>query len=76
MQLVEEFQERVLPVRNQEAQWAAAFRARVQRKGAALNLADALIAGTANANDLFVATSNIRDFASLKVDVVNPWEFT
>ncbi len=33
-----------------------------------------LIAGTAKANDLAVATRNVRDFEGLDVDVVNPWE--
>ncbi|MDD9994982.1 MAG: type II toxin-antitoxin system VapC family toxin [Dehalococcoidia bacterium] len=72
--LLEEFGERVLPVRNEEAQWAATFQARRHRTGGELALADALIAGTAKANDLFVLTRNVRDFANLDLEVVNPWE--
>ena len=72
--LLGEFGERMLPVKNEEAQWAATFRARTHRRGAELALADALIAGTAKANDLFVLTRNVRDFANLGIDVVNPWE--
>ena len=35
----------------------------------------ALIAGTANARDLVVATRNARDFAGLDVEVINPWNY-
>ena len=33
-----------------------------------------LIAGTAKAHDLAVATRNVRDFEGLEVETVNPWE--
>ena len=39
-----------------------------------LQLADALIAGTAKTNNLAVATRNIKDFASLDIDIVSPWQ--
>ena len=39
-----------------------------------LDLGDALIAGTAKAHDLVLATRNVSDFESLDLDVVNPWE--
>jgi hypothetical protein len=35
---------------------------------------DALIAGTAKAHDLALATRNVTDFDGLDVDVTNPWE--
>ena len=38
------------------------------------HLGDALIAGTARAHDLAVATRNVRDFEGLGVAVVDPWE--
>ena len=37
-------------------------------------LGDALIAGTAKAHDLTVATRNITDFQRVGVELVNPWE--
>ena len=57
-----------------EAEWAAAFHAGVHKGGGKLKLGDALIAGTAMANDMAVVTRNVKDFEGLDVDVVNPWE--
>ena len=37
-------------------------------------LGDALIAGTAKAHDLAVATRNVADFRRLDIEVVNPWD--
>ena len=73
-QLLANFAQRVLPIERQEAEWAATFQARAHREGWALQLADALIAGTAKTNDLSVATRNVRDFGRLDVGIVNPWE--
>ena len=57
-----------------EAEWAAALRAQVRLSGRALNLVDALIAGTARTHDLCIATRNAADFQDLEVKVTNPWE--
>ena len=73
-QLVTDFEERVLPIERREAEWAATFRARAHRNGWKLELADALIAGTAKTNELSVVTRNVRDFDGLDIDIVNPWE--
>ena len=72
--LVAEFADRVLPVGRREATQAAALRARAHRSGRVLDLGDALIAGTAMANALSVATRNVGDFEGLGLDVVNPWD--
>lgn len=42
--------------------------------GRALDLGDALIAGTAKAHDLKLVTRNVADFGGLDLDVVNPWQ--
>ena len=68
-----EYDDRVLAVGRLEAAQAAALRARAHRSGRVLDLGDALIAGTAKANDLVVATRNVRDFDGLDLIVVNPW---
>lgn len=73
-QLLADFEERISPVGRQEAQWAAEFHAGVLKSGGKLKLGDALIAGTAMANDMAVVTRNVKDFEGLDVDVVNPWE--
>ena len=66
--------DRILPLDRTGAEWVAQFRVQAQHSGLTLNLGDALIAGTAKAHDLAVATRNVRDFEGLGVDVVNPWD--
>ena len=72
--LLTDFDRRILPIERREAEWAAAFQARAHRGGGMLQLADALIAGTAKTNNLAVATRNVKDFASLDIDIVSPWQ--
>ena len=72
--LIEEYQDRILPLERRGAAWAAQFRAEAQRSGRVLELGDALIAGTAKAHDLAVATRNVADFQRLDVEAVNPWD--
>ena len=66
--------DRILPLERAGAEWAALYRAQARRDGRTLRLSDALIAGIARANDLTVATRNVRDFEGLDVEVFNPWE--
>ena len=66
--------DRIVPLDRSGAEWAARFRAASRRMGRPIDLGDALIAGTARAHDLAVATRNVRDFAGLGVTVVDPWE--
>ena len=73
MEFVTKYGDRILPVDRPEAEAAAELRVRAQRSGRALHLGDALIAGTAKAHDLAVATRNVTDFDGLDVDVTNPW---
>ena len=72
--LFAEYDDRILPVDRTEAEQAAALRAEARKSGRTLNLADALIAGTAKTHGLCVATRNIADFDGLDVDVLNPWD--
>ena len=72
--IVNEYQDRVLPVDREVAEWAAVFRSQACRDGRGLDPGDALIAGTARANELTVATRNIADFSGLDIHVFNPWE--
>lgn len=65
---------RILPVERSVAERGVQLRAEAQRAGRVLHLPDALIAGTATVHNLILATRNVRDFADLGVDVVNPWE--
>ena len=72
--LVANFNGRILPLGRLEAEQAAAPRVRAQSCGHMLKLADALVAGTALANRLSVATRNVKHFVGLGVAIVNPWE--
>ena len=74
LRLTTEYEDRILPLDRTGAEWAARFRALAQRSGHTLDLGDALIAGTAKAHDLAVATRNVTDFQSVGVELVNPWE--
>ena len=73
---VTEYEDCILPVDRPEAEQAAALRAQAHRSGRVLHLGDALIAGTAKAHNLAVATRNVADFEGLDVNVINPWEAT
>ena len=70
---VAEFDNRILPLERIEAEWAARLRAEAHLSGRVLHLGDALIAGTARAHGLAVATRSVRDFDGLDVNVANPW---
>ncbi len=72
--LTTEYEDRILPLDRVGAEWAARCRVLAQRSGHTLDLGDALIAGTAKAHDLTVATRNIADFQDVGVELVNPWE--
>lgn len=73
---VEAYADFILPVTRAEAEQAALLRIQARRGGRVLHLADALIAGTAIVHNLMLATRNVKDFAALAVDVVNPWELS
>ena len=70
---IAEFDDRILPLERVEAEWAARLRAKAHLSGRVLHLGDALIAGTAKAHGLAVATRNVKDFDGLDVNVANPW---
>ena len=72
--VVASYTDRVLPLDRAGSEWSAIFRAQARQAGRLLRLSDALIAGIAKANDLTVATRNIRDFAGLDIEVFNPWD--
>ncbi len=68
------YENRILPLDTRGAEWAAHFRAESRRIGRPLDLGDALIAGTAKAHALSLATRNVTDFENLDIDVINPWD--
>ena len=72
--IVSSFSDRILPLERTGSEWAALYRAQARRDGRLLRLSDALIAGIAKANDLTIATRNVRDFDGLDLEIFNPWE--
>ena len=73
--LLTDYSDRILDLDSGAAVWAARFRAQARGRGRNLELGDALIAGTARSRELTIATRNVRDFAGLDVNVVNPWDW-
>ena len=69
-----DYRDRILDLNPGAAVWAARFRAQARGLGRTLDLGDALIAGTARSHELTIATRNVRNFAGLDVNVVNPWD--
>ena len=65
---------RILPLDRVAAEWAAELRAQARHAGRAVDVGDALIAGTAKANGLAIATRNVRDFEGMDIGVINPWD--
>ena len=74
--IVTNYGNRILPVNREVAQRAAKLRARARRAGRPGQTADALIAATAAANDLVVATRDTGDFTPFDAEVLNPWAGT
>ena len=71
--LLEEYEDRILPIGQREAEMTAILQAEANKAGQTVALADCLIAGTARVHDLCVVTRNVRDFAPLSVTIHNPW---
>jgi predicted nucleic acid-binding protein len=71
-ELVASFEGRVLPVDEAVARTWAEFYARQQQQGRLLSSFDSLLAATAIAHELTIATRNTADFPK-EVSVVNPW---
>jgi predicted nucleic acid-binding protein len=56
------------------ASWARLL-ARLKKKGRAMPIKDSLIAATADAHDLIVATRDVQDFRVAGATVENPFDF-
>jgi toxin FitB len=68
-----EFGSRALPITLDIARTSGRLRAHAQNHGRILSAADALIAATAMVHGATVVTRNVRDFAGLSVDLLDPF---
>jgi predicted nucleic acid-binding protein len=71
--LLPRFYTRILPVTHSIADRWGVLDGQCQLRGTPLNTADGMIAATAIEHDLTLVSRNVKDFARLRVDVVNPW---
>ena len=72
--LAEDLGNRILPFDGDAATEAAALVAKRKRAGRPVDFRDTQIAGIALARRAVLATRNVRHFADLSVQVLNPWE--
>ena len=68
------FQANLLPVTSDIADRWGQTTIQAKRKGINLSTADGLIAATAIQHQLTLVTRNVKDFDSIEVPIVNPWE--
>jgi toxin FitB len=74
--LVEDLEGRILDFDRPAAEAAAALAATRQRSGQSIDIRDSQIAGIVLARRAKFATRNIRHFADLTIEIMNPWEAT
>lgn len=71
--LREDFEDRVLPFDRRAAREYAEIAASRRTAGRPVAPADCQIAAIARTRDLMIATRNVRDFADMEVELVDPW---
>ena len=64
----------ILPLDERSAYKTAEFRVLRENKGLRVDTEDMMIAGIAAANNAVIATRNIKDFALLPIEIINPWQ--
>ena len=72
--MVEDLEGRVLDFDQPAAEAAAQLAAGRQRAGQTIDMRDSQIAGIVIARRARLATRNVRHFADLNVEVINPWD--
>jgi predicted nucleic acid-binding protein len=72
--LAEDLEERVLDFDRSAAEASAGLAAERQQNGRPVDMRDTQIAGIVIARRAALATRNVKHFADLTAEVVNPWE--
>lgn len=70
--LLEEYEDRIIPIGQREAEMTAILQADARKAGQTVASADSLVVGTARVHDLIDVSRNVRDFALLSVTIHNP----
>ena len=71
--LREDFEDRVLPFDSRAAREYAEIAASRRTAGRSVAPADCQIAAITRSRDLTIATRNVRDFADMELELVDPW---
>ncbi|ACI57794.1 PilT protein domain protein (plasmid) [Rhizobium leguminosarum bv. trifolii WSM2304] len=71
--LTQRFEHRIIPVDEPVALAWGDLMAQAKRSGRGLSSMDGLIAATAVAHDLGLATRNTRDFEGFGIELIDPW---
>jgi len=68
------FAGRIFPVTEAIAERWGYLAASAKQRGATMAVVDGVLAATAVHHDLTVVTRNVKDFAGLGVQILNPWD--
>ena len=68
------FAGRILPFTSEAAHWYGELLWQRERLARPMATADAVIAATALAHEVPLATRNVADFAEIGLELINPWE--
>ena len=75
-ELIPRFEGRILPIDTDTGLLWGTVTARANKAGHDIEAVDALLAATAEQNNLTLVSRNIADFAVLKLPLLNPWHAT
>ena len=73
--VAELFSGRIWPFGSEAAHWYAAVLRQRERLAQPMAIADAVIAATALANGVPLATRDVHDFAEIGLTLINPWDW-
>lgn len=73
-ELTSRFEGRILPVDRRIAETWGILTVRESRSGATLGSMDAFLAATAEARRLTLVTRNTKDFATIGIPLLDPWQ--
>ena len=72
--VVDRYGDRILPFDAECSRWYGLVLADARSAGKPIATADALLAATARAHGMSVATRDLNDFAGAGVELINPWD--